>query len=434
MRKVISTSLVMIIIMILMVGCAKFNTSESSIESNSQEKILKVTTTYAGADTNARRFKESAKEWGKKNDCFVENNSATSDETFKSKILIDFETSSEPDVLFFFNGVDSNKFVEQGKVVSIDEIRKVYPDYASNMKQQLLGASPVDGKKYSVPVNGFWEGLYVNKEVCELAGIEVPSANTTWNEFMEMCEKLKNKGFIPIAISLNQIPHYLFEYAIYNFQDTSTHSTVPSSIGDVYAKAWVKGLQDIKRLYKKGYFPKNTLTISDEESFDLFTSDKAAFLIDGSWRTGGIESEVNDVQNFTVTYVPGRGKRRTTDMIGGLSMGYYITKKCWDDPDKRKLAVDFISYMTSNKKVAEFSGTSATALIKEPKINKSKLSNLEIDGMKLWAGATSASQAAQDSLTTSAKETIFTGMSDLVKGKISARKMVQKLLSINAVK
>ena len=39
------------------------------------------------------------------------------------------------------------------------------------MKDDLLGASPADGVNYSVPVNGYWEGMFVNKQVLEEAGI-----------------------------------------------------------------------------------------------------------------------------------------------------------------------------------------------------------------------------------------------------------------------
>lgn len=59
--------------------------------------------------------------------------SATADDTFKVRVITDFETGSEPDVLFFFNGSDSNNFIDSGKVVSIEDIRAEYPDYASNL-------------------------------------------------------------------------------------------------------------------------------------------------------------------------------------------------------------------------------------------------------------------------------------------------------------
>ena len=236
---------------------------------------LNVTTTYAGEDGNAQNYKDSVAAWEAESGKKVEDSSATSDEAFKSRIVTDFEAGSEPDVLFFFNGVDSNQFVEQGKVVSVDEIREVYPDYASNMKDDLLGASPVDGVNYSVPVNGYWEGMFVNKEVLEAAGVELPTADTTWDEFLAACEAIKEAGYTPIAASLQEIPHYWFEYAIYNFQSPETHNTVPESVDDEYGKAWVDGLNDIKALYEAGYFPENTLTATDAETFQLFTGDKA---------------------------------------------------------------------------------------------------------------------------------------------------------------
>ena len=241
---------------------------------------INVTTTYAGEDSNAQNFKDSVAAWEAETGNKVEDSSATSDEAFKSRIITDFEAGSEPDVLFFFNGVDSNQFVEQGKVVSVDEIRAEYPDYASNMKDDLLGASPVDGVNYSIPVNGYWEGMFVNLEVLQAAGVEAPTNETTWDEFLEACQKIKDAGYTPIAASLQEVPHYWFEYAIYNFQTPETHNTVPESADDEYGQAWTAGLNDIKALYEAGYFPENTLTATDAETFQLFTSDKAAFLID----------------------------------------------------------------------------------------------------------------------------------------------------------
>jgi len=85
---------------------------------------LNVTTTYAGNDGNAQNYQDAVADWEKTTGNKINDSSSTSDETFKARVLTDFETGSEPDVLFFFNGVDSNAFVQAGKVVSIDEIRQ----------------------------------------------------------------------------------------------------------------------------------------------------------------------------------------------------------------------------------------------------------------------------------------------------------------------
>ena len=78
------------------------------------------------------------------------------------------------------------------------------------MNDDLIPASPVDGVKYAVPFYGYWEGMYVNKKVCEDAGVEIPGPDTTWEQFMETCQKIKDAGYTPIAASLIKEPHYWF--------------------------------------------------------------------------------------------------------------------------------------------------------------------------------------------------------------------------------
>ena len=155
---------------------------------------LNVTTTFAGTESNVENYQNVIKDWEASTGNTVSDSSATADETMKARVITDFETGSEPDVLFYFNGNDSNPFVEAGKVVSIDTIREQYPDYAANMKDDMIPASPADGVKYAVPFYGYWEGLFVNKAVCEAAGIEIPGADTTWDQFLEDCQKIKDAG------------------------------------------------------------------------------------------------------------------------------------------------------------------------------------------------------------------------------------------------
>lgn len=407
------------------------NTDDKPTEA-AKKVTLNVTTTYAGNDGNAQNFQDAVAAWESTSGNKVNDSSSTSDETFKARVLADFETGSEPDVLFFFNGVDSNPFVQAGKVISVDEIRKEYPNYATNMKDGMLGASPVDGKNYSVPVNGYWEGMFVNKEVCQAAGIEIPGPNTTWDEFLTICQKIKDAGFTPIAVSLATVPHYWFEFSIYNYLTPANHNILPTSITDTHGKAWINGLKDIKDLYDKGFFPENTLTGTDDETVQMFIDNKAAFLIDGSWKVGGIESLTTNIDNFTVTYVPGKNERKTTDIIGGLSSGYYITKKAWEDPDKRAAAVDFISYMTSDEMVSKFAQVSATALKNGSKVDESTLSSLAKDGLKLVKGATGMTSAVQDQIPAECRVPVFDGMPNLVTGKNNIEDAVQSVLELLA--
>ncbi len=211
---------------------------------------LTVTTTFAGEDGNAQNYKNAVKAWEEQTGNTIVDTSATADETFKMRVATDFETGSEPDVLFFFNGADANSFIEAGKVLSIDEIRTEYPEYATNMNEDLIPGSLVDGKKYAIPVNGYWEAMFVNTEILDAAGVAVPGENYTMDMFKEDCQKIKDAGYTPIAAALGNIPHYWWEFAIFNNQSPDTHLEVPASVEDANGQAWVAGMNDIKELYE----------------------------------------------------------------------------------------------------------------------------------------------------------------------------------------
>lgn len=421
MKKVLAISLALVLAFSL-VAC---NTpaSGSSVAPSSEAKpetvTLNVVTSYGGDDGNRVNYENAYKAYEAATGNTVLDASETSNEEWKAKVNTDFETGSEPDVLFYFNGSDSNKIIENNKVVSIDEIRAEYPDFASNMKDDMLGASPVDGKNYSVPVNGYWEGLFVNKKVLADCGVEVPTASTTWDEFLAMCETIKAKGYTPIAASLQEVPHYWFEYTVYNFTDVATHVNVPKEAGDERAKIWASGLSDIKVLYEKGYFPANTLTAGDADTFQLMADDKAAFAIDGSWKMGWFVDNTDDVSNYTVTFVPGKNARKTTDMIGGLSMGYFITRKAWEDPAKREAAVKFVEHMTSDAVVATFGAYAITAL-KNPLPAPTDANALQKDALAFTATATGIAPATEDGFNADARAALFAEVKNVVTGKVTA--------------
>lgn len=443
MKRVIALVLALALSGAMFVGCqstpapaasapaAPAASSEAAPASSEAPKPTEITvvTSYGGDDGNRANYEAAYKAYESATGNTVKDASGTSNEEWKAKIMADFETGAEPDVLFYFNGVDANKLVQGGKVVSIDEIRKVYPDYASNMKDELLGASPADGKNYSVPVNGYWEGLYVNKKVLQDCGVAVPDASYTWDQFLKDCATIKAKGYTPIACSLQEVPHYWFEFTVFNHDTLATHTTLPKSSTDDAGKAWAAGLNDIKTLYAQGFFPKNTTTAGDAETFQLMADNKAAFAIDGSWKIGWFQENAKSIDDFTVTYVPSQNQRKSTDIIGGLSMGYYITKKAWDDPAKQKACVDFVKAMTTDDVVSKFGATAVTAL-KNGTTAPSDADSLVKAALQMTKGATGIAPATQDGLNQTARTALFADIKNIATGKTTAEKAIDACLAI----
>ena len=390
---------------------------------------LNVVTSYGGDDGNRANFEAAVAEYEAQTGNKVNDGSATSNEEWKARVLTDFETGSEPDVLFFFTNADAEPFVSAGKVVSIDEIRAEYPDYATNMKDSMLAVAS-DGKNYAVPSYGYWENMFVNKSVLDACGIEVPGPDYTWDQFLADCQTILDNGFTPIACSLVEVPHYWFEFVVMNNGTLANQLDVPASMDDAAAAKWVAGLNDLKDLYERGFFPKNTLTATDAETVAMFGEGEAAFLIDGSWKVGYFTGNHEDtLEDYVISYVPGKGDRSASEAIGGISMGYFITRKAWDDAAKREAAVEFVSYLTSDEVLSKFVTTEVTALVNGAK--PEGLNILQQSAADANASITGVVGAVQDTITSEAKGDLFGNIQNVVTGKMTAEEAVASAIALN---
>lgn len=411
------------------------NSSQENSTASGIPVTLNVVTSYGADDGNRRNYTAAVAAYEEATGNRIIDSSATSNEEWKIKVLTDFMTGSEPDVLFYFTNADAEPFIAADKVVSIEEIREVYPDYATNMKQSMMAVA-ADGKQYAVPSSGFWENMFVNKAVLAQCGVAIPGSDYTWEQFLADCETIKQAGFTPIACSLFEIPHYWFEFAVMNNGTIEDHLSVPNVdangnlVDDDTAKKWIAALEDIKDLYNRGYFPDNTLAATDAETVALFGEGEAAFLIDGSWKVGYFSENYPDrLDNFIITCVPAKGARKATETIGGISMGYFITRKAWDDPEKREAAVAFVSYLTSDEVLSTFVTTEVTALVGGA--SPTGLNVIQQSAANANAKIIGVVGAVQDTISLEAKSDLFGNIQKVVTGEMTAEQAVASAMAHN---
>ncbi len=390
---------------------------------------LNVVTSYGGDDGNRKNYENAVKAYEEATGNKILDASGTSNEEWKAKVLTDFQTGTEPDVLFFFTNADAEPIVQAGKVVDLATIRAEYPDYGSNMRDSMLAVAS-DGKNYAVPSSGFWENMFVNTKVLADCGVAVPGPDYTWDQFLKDCEAIKAKGYAPIACSLFEVPHYWFEFCVMNNGTLANQLDIPASADDAAGQKWCAALNDIKDLYEKGYFPSNTLTATDAETVQLFGDGEAAFLIDGSWKvTHFVDNYPENLENFAISYVPAKGERKASEAIGGISMGYFITKKAWDDPAKRDAAVEFVKHMTSDEVMSDFVTTEVTAL--KNGASPSGLNPLQESAAKANGAITGVVGAVQDTITSEAKADLFGNVQNVVTGAMTAEEAVASAIALN---
>lgn len=451
MKKFLVLTLAALLLLSLFAGCASKQTAAASASASASAPAasasssaaasasasspaaspveLTVVTSYGGDDGNRKNYEAAVKSFEDATGNTIQDASETSNEEWKAKVLTDFETGTEPDVLFFFTNADAEPFIEAGKVVDLATIRAAYPEYAGNMKDSMIAVA-ADGKSYAVPSSGFWENMFVNTKVLNDCGVAVPGPDYTWEQFLKDCQTIKDKGYTPIACSLFEVPHYWFEFTVMNNGSLDNQLEVPKSADDAAGQKWVAALNDIKDLYEKGFFPANTLTSTDAETVSLFGDGEAAFLIDGSWKVGYFnENYADQLDDYSVAYVPAKGERTATQAIGGISMGYFITKKAWDDPAKQAAAVAFVEHMTSDEVLSTFVTTEVTALKNGAK--PSGLNSLQQSAADVNANLTGVVGAVQDLVTSECKTDLFANVQNVVTGAMSAEDAVKSAIALN---
>lgn len=296
---------------------------------------LRTASCFAGTDASAEAYVELLKAFEEQTGCIIEDASAVSDEGWKTSVLYDFAAGNEPDVLFFF-AANADSAPILSRVVPIAEINAAYP--ALNLPESPA-LKESDGRIYAIPVRSFWEGLFVNTDLFVRYDLELP---TTWDKLETAIARLNEEGVVPISASLSDIPHYLAEMVVLVCGSPEDHAARPKTL-EAVPKAWFDGMALIRRLYELGAFADNVTATNESMASQLFRDKKAAMQIDGSWFANSISPE--DMDTTIVMPMPAYAPEADPNaFIGGVSMGFYLTRRAWEDLDRRDMAVRLLAW------------------------------------------------------------------------------------------
>ena len=299
--------------------------------------VLRTMSCFAGDDAAAVSYVELLRAYEEQTGNVVEDDSATSDEGWKARVLSEFAVGNEPDVLFFFaRSADSAALLH--RMVPIRESEALREE---------------DGEIYAIPARPYYEGLFVNADLFEQYNIPLP---TTWEKLEDAVRRFNEAGVVPIAVSLSDIPHYLAECAVLSCATAREYA----ARGKDVPQSWVDGMARVRRLYELGAFPTDTLNTSEAVSSQLFRDKKAAMQFDGSWFANTLPASAMDTT--LVLQVPSDGGGGV--VIGGVSMGFYLTRRAWEDERQRDAAVKLLSWLTSPGSLVRLGSEQITGRLK----------------------------------------------------------------------
>lgn len=142
-----------------------------------------------------------------------------------------------------------------------------------------------DGTPFAIPFAAVSHGIYYNKDIFSELNLSAPK---DWNDFLMICEKIKEAGYIPVANSLGDE---------WDIAEVVFMNIAPNFIGGYEGRlAYDKGEKEfngpeVVALFEamaslKPYLPAGFEALTYNDSNALFATGRAAMYFDGSWSIG----------------------------------------------------------------------------------------------------------------------------------------------------
>lgn len=321
--------------------------------SGGKEKI-RVFTFFTGSDQWAPVWSEVIAEYmaANPNIEIVDESAPTAgvNDVFRTKMQADIAAGTPADLSIFYTGADGKPLVDSGLFVDFGTYMKDDEKWSGNFKQSALDSQKYDGVQYSLPYLGYYEGLFYNKELFEKYGLEEP---VSYDNIMKAI-KVFAENDIPAFASSMAKPSYLLELSILAQSGGEGHK-------NYFDDSWAPALDSIAEWYQMGAFPKDTMTISEDDIRLMFKEGKAAMMINGSWCVSALEDNEN-MRLIAMPAFPG-GKGGEDCVIAGFGSGWFFSKKAAERSDE---TLKLLKYLTSPEIVQRFIAVGGSSAIECP--------------------------------------------------------------------
>lgn len=245
-----------------------------------------------------------------------------------------------PDVMSINAGSFGADLAENGLIIDLAET-----DAAKNMVESLKPVfTSESGKLFGVAGGLSSTLIYYNKKIFADAGITKEPEN--WEEFLEVCQMLKEKGYAPLAVAMG-------DGAISNTAWSTGNAVEVASGNPDYIKEIAGGtfqfdtpeqariFERVKVLNDNGYLLTGSVSAMVSTLLDSFKQEKAAMCFQGIWMAGSFMESPFEVGMMVP---PWNMEGQKQAVVLGTETGFAVA----DGPNK-EAAVKFVNYIANEE-------------------------------------------------------------------------------------
>lgn len=207
----------------------------------------------------------------------------------------------------------------------------------------------VDGKHHFLSMQISMIGGITNLRTWEKLGVEQPA---TWSAFLDMCQKVKDQGVIPIAVGNGDA--WVTQLITYALVSSTVFGRTPDFAEQMEAggqnfvdSAWREAMEKYVELQERGFFNDNVNGTSNQEQIAMVANGEALMMIMVSNQVPGVLNAAGH-GDFWQMPIPGTDDPATNQIAASASSGLGVNAAA------RNLdgAVAFLDFLAMPENVA----------------------------------------------------------------------------------
>lgn len=277
------------------------------------------------------------------------NVEAMSMDNYTDVIKLRFSTNEAPDVIFG-QPKSYTDLIDNGLIMDLSD-----QEFAGRLSEGAANCVTYNDKIYGVALDQMANVVFYNKDIFEEQGLSVP---TTYDEFIDVCKKLKEAGITPCAAGYtDDIAIGANWYTIYYGSKWDQAQNNAQELMDGASFADYKGYSEALDQWREimtNYQNDDRKTIDTARAEQMFANGDTAMIIIGTWGLGAIMG-YNPDGNFGGFTYP--SENNADDCAVPVNID-----DCWmisEDTQNKDAALAFLEYATRAEVNSKWCGTAS---------------------------------------------------------------------------
>jgi raffinose/stachyose/melibiose transport system substrate-binding protein len=222
-------------------------------------------------------------------------------------------------------------------------------EWAQKIPENFKPAFQNGGKTYIYSAGASVIGAIYNKKVFAEVGVMPP---TTWPEFLQVCETIKQAGKVPIALGaqtawVTQLITYALVPSTVYAKDPDFDQQMASGKASFADSGWVDALEMYLDLQARGYFNDNPNGTTFEQQTSMVATGEAAMAIQVTAVLPDFREAADNADDLSMFPVPGADTAEGVWIPAGIVVGVGVSARSKKLADAKA----FIEFLGEQKNI-----------------------------------------------------------------------------------